>query len=270
MFTYFLAIIVLVCVAIAGVKLRRRRIRQRLLNSTLQAQDWAIVQEMVPMVGQLPDALQKRIQGKINLFLDQIDIYGRSGVVVDRRVELSIAAQACLLIVNSEAWYSTLRTILLYPSAFRSRQKNHDGFVVTEESQVRLGESWQHGPVVLSWPHAEQGGLNGLDGHNLVLHEFAHQLDALSGQTNAIPILAAGQRYEDWEKAIMAGYDAHVENVNHNRKTVLSDYAATNYVEFLAVSVEVFFEKPQRLLDEYPDVYEQISHLLGLNPLEWA
>lgn len=191
-------------------------------------------------------------------------------MVVDRRTELSIAAQACLLIVNTDAWYSTLRTILLYPSAFTSRQKNHDGFVVTEESQARLGESWQHGPVVLSWPHAAQGGLNGLDGQNLVLHEFAHQLDALSGQTNAVPILAHEQRFEDWEKAIMAAYETHVANVSHNKKTVLSDYAATNYVEFLAVSIEVFFEKPARLKGEYPDVYEQLSILLNLNPLEWA
>ena len=270
MMTYIPILILLGGLVFGAHRMAKRRHRQRLLSTPLSAGDLAIVHEMVPIVRQLPPELEARLQGKINLFLDQIDFYGRGGVVVDREVELSIAAQACLLVVNSDAWYDTLRTILLYPGAFRARQTSHDGLVVTEQDQTRLGESWQHGPVVLSWPHAEQGGRNDEDGHNLVLHEFAHQLDALSGHTDAVPILKKGQRFEDWEQAIMAGFDAHVQNVERGRGTVLSEYAATSYVEFLAVSIEVFFEKPEKFQEEYPDVYAQISVLLGLDPLAWT
>ncbi|AKS46426.1 hypothetical protein SAMN05444287_1542 [Octadecabacter temperatus] len=247
----------------------KRQRRQKLLASRLSEQDWAAVVDWVPMVKKLPPELQERLQGKMNLFLSQVRIYGKNGVVVNREVELSLSAQACLLIVNSDAWYKTLHTVLLYPGAFQSKQQRQDGYLVTERKEVRLGESWRHGPVVLSWPHAEKGGVNDEDGHNLILHEFAHQLDALSGETNAVPILAKGQRHQDWEAAILRGYEAHVANVNGNRKTVLDAYAATNYVEFLAVSIEVFFEKPEQFHEEYPEVYEQISILLNLDPLGW-
>jgi Mlc titration factor MtfA (ptsG expression regulator) len=270
MLTFFLVAVFLCVLGYVWRQWAKQAHRARLLASTLVADDLEVVFEMVPMLRQMPPDLLIRLQGKMTLFLDQVDIYGRGGVVVDRHAELSIAAQACLLIVNSDVWYETLRTILLYPGAFKSRQQSRDGFVVTDQDQARLGESWQHGPVVLSWPHAEQGGLNNVDGQNLEIHEFAHQLDALSGQTNAVPIQRDGQRFDDWEAAFMAGYDTHVANVARGRKTVLSDYAATNYVEFLAVSFEVFFEKPEKFQHEYPDVYQQISVLLGLDPLNWA
>ncbi|SMX31997.1 zinc-dependent peptidase [Octadecabacter ascidiaceicola] len=263
----------LLLVPIFGVIYRawsKRRRRMQLLVSKLSAQDWATVIDWVPLVAKLPPELQGRLQGKMNLFLSQVRIYGKNGVVVDREVELSLSAQACLLIVNSDVWYNTLHTVLLYPGAFHSKQQRQDGYLVTETKEVRLGESWRHGPVVLSWPHAEQGGVNDEDGHNLILHEFAHQLDALSGDTNGVPILAKGQSHQDWEAAIMRGYEAHVANVGRNRKTVLDSYAATNYVEFLAVSIEVFFEKPEKFHEEYPEVYKQISILLNLDPLAWG
>lgn len=225
---------------------------------------------MVPIVTRLPEHLQVRLQGKALLFLDQIDIYGRNGLIVTRDMELSLAVQGCLLIVNSTQWYASLRTILLYPGAFQSIQSRRDGYLVTQTKQVRLGESWHRGPVVLSWAHSESGGQDPHDGHNLVLHEFAHQLDTLSGSTDGVPVLMKGQSYADWEAAIVGGFDRHVENVNCGRKTVLAPYAATKYVEFFAVSVEVFFERPQELKDEYPDLYRQISLLLGLDPLEWS
>ena len=248
----------------------KRQKRRQLLSSVLAPEDWAIVTAMVPLVRNLPHPLKIRLQGKMNLFLDQVQIYGKNGLVVDRGMELSLAAQACLLVVNSDAWYKTLKTVLLYPGAFRSPQQTHAEFIVTEHNYVNLGESWHRGPVVLSWPHAEQGGKNQFDGQNLVLHEFAHQLDSLSGSTDGVPVLMAGQSYQDWEAAIITGYDNHVANVERNRKTVLDPYAATNYVEFLAVSMEVFFEKPKKFKKEYPDVYKQISILLSLDPLDWA
>lgn len=261
-------------VLIAGYFVVRRvahhKQRARLVQTPMTDHDWALALETVPLAANMPAQLQRQLQGKVNLFLDQVDIYGQGGLEIDRRMEVSVATQACLLVVNTDAWYDTLRTILLYPGAFRSRQTTHDGYLVTEQDRVALGESWHRGPVVLSWPHAEQGGLNEEDGHNVVLHEFAHQLDALSGDTNAVPILAAGQDFKTWEAAIMDGFDRHLDNVERGRKTVLDAYGATNYVEFLAVSIEVFFEKPAKYQAEYPDVYRQISILLNLDPLDWG
>ena len=105
------------------------------------------------------------------------------------------------MVVNTDTWYKHLRTILIYPGAFKSLQKSHDGYVVTDAEQVRLGESWAYGPVVLSWPHSEQGAVNEVDGHNVVFHEFAHQIDQLSGSADGAPLLSKGQSFETYERS---------------------------------------------------------------------
>jgi Mlc titration factor MtfA (ptsG expression regulator) len=99
--------------------------------------------------------LRGKLEGKINLFLHQIEFVGCGGLEVTEEMRLSIAAQACMLIVNKEMWYKNLRTVLVYPGAFKSRVMNHSGYVVTEREVVRVGESWARGPVILSWAHAE-------------------------------------------------------------------------------------------------------------------
>lgn len=248
---------------------RRRAKRLALLQSPLSEEQWAIILDHVPLIKQLPPALSAQFAGKVNLFCDQVDFLGGGGLEITEKMELSIAAQACLLIVNSDAWYKTLRTVIIYPSAFKSKQASHEGYVVHERREVRLGESWTHGPVILSWAHAKQGAANAIDGQNVVLHEFAHQLDGLSGTTNAVPILRKGQRFAVWEKVILQAYDAHVKDVERGRKTVMDAYGAQNHEEFFAVAIEVFFEKPEKFQNDMPQVYAQLSELLGIDPISW-
>lgn len=267
-------IFVLVAVLVAvGVVVFRRQLRkqhrQALLETPLSADEWAIVLEQVPIVGRLPEPLKTQLQGKMNLFLEQVDFYGCDGLDVTEEMQLSIAAQACLLVVNSPDWYRNLTTILIYPNAFKSVNVEHDGYVVTERETVRSGESWSRGPVILSWAHTLQGAANDRDGHNVVLHEFAHQLDDLSGHTDGAPVMAEGQSFAAWERDFVAAYKRHVQKVQHGRKTVLDAYGAQNHEEFFAVSVEAFFEKPEQLSGDEPEVFAQISKLLRLDPRTW-
>jgi len=155
--------------------------RARLLGASLTNAQRAIIAGEVPLVRKLPADLRRRHEGKINLFLAQINFIGCDGLEVTDRMRLSIAAQACLLIANSDAWYDHLSTVLIYPGAFKSKEVTSDGYVVSEQEVVRIGESWLRGPVVLSWRHTEEGTSDDADGRNVVLHEFAHQLDDLSG-----------------------------------------------------------------------------------------
>jgi len=249
--------------------LQKRSRHRRFLAMPLSQDDWAIIHDQVPLLKRLPADLNDRFAGKVNLFLDQVDFYGGQDLEVTKEMELSIAAQACLLIANSDAWYDTLRTVIVYPSAFKSRNASYDGAILREGTDVRLGESWARGPVVLSWTHAQQGGINEFDGQNVVLHEFAHQLDGLSGATNAVPLLRKGQSFAEWERVFLGAYDIHVGNVERGRKTVMDAYGAENHQEFFAVAIEVFFEKPEKLQDEFPDVYTQLSKLLSLDPVNW-
>lgn len=222
------------------------------------------------MVRRLPTPLRAKLEGKINLFLDQVTFRGHQGLEITEAIRLSIAAQACLLVVNSPVWYHTLRNVLVYPAAFETHRNSHDGYIVHEKKHITLGESWARGPVILSWAHALHGGLQEEDGHNVVIHEFAHQLDGLSGYTNGIPMLRKGQAYSDWEKAMLDAFNSHVERVANGYATVIDPYGATGHEEFFAEAIVTFFEKPRSLQREEPQLYLQLSELLSLDPAEWA
>jgi len=248
---------------------RRRRFRHLLTQPLTEAQRDIVARE-VPLIHSLPQDLQIRLDGKMNAFLDQITFIGCDDLEVTEDMELSIAAQASLLIVNTDQWYRYLRTVLIYPGAFKSVNKNYDGYVVTEEETVRLGESWSKGPVILSWADSQQGALNTEDGRNVVLHEFAHQLDDLSGQTDGIPVLRRGHRFADWKRVIVTAFYRHERRLEKGRKTVLDAYGAEGPEEFFAVAIEAFFEKPSALRDDEPELYEQLSMLLKLDPVRWS
>lgn len=270
--TAIVTLLLIVAGALAfGVRVwSRRRARKALLSSPLTDRQRAIVASQVPLSRRLPSELHGKLEGKINAFLDQVEFLGCNGLEVTEEMRLSIAAQACMLIANSNTWYDHLHTILIYPSAFKSRQKQHNGYVVTERETVRTGESWSRGPVVLSWAHTRQGALNDRDGHNVVFHEFAHQIDDLSGHTDGVPILDRHQSFAAWARAFTTAYDSHVQHVHAGRKTVLDAYGAEGPEEFFAVAVEAFFEKPAALKRSEPAIYEQLALLFRLEPTTWG
>ncbi len=248
----------------------RRQKREQLLATPLTSEQRDVVARLVPLADRLPQPLRLKLEGKINLFLHQITFRGQNGIEVSEEMRLSIAAQACLLIVNSPVWYDTLRNVLIYPSAFLTHRDSHDGYVVHENRHATLGESWARGPVILSWDHALHGGLNSEDGHNVVIHEFAHQLDSLNGHSNGIPILRKGQAYAGWEKAMLDAYQYHVERVERGGRTLIDPYGATNHEEFFAEAIVTFFERPRALRSEEPALYAQLVELLALDPAQWS
>lgn len=247
----------------------KERVRRKLLSTLLSDRQRSIIADHVPLVRRLPSGLSGRLEGKINVFLSQVEFIGCNGLEVTDEMRLSIAAQACLLVVNSEVWYNHLRTILIYPSAFKSRRTERDGYVVTERESVRTGESWSRGPVVLSWRHAEAGAANDRDGHNVVLHEFAHQIDDLSREAGGATLLGQGQTFAEWARVFSQAFDRHVQHVGQGHRTLFDPYGASAPQEFFAVAVEVFFERPADMKREDPEVYRQLSELFRLDPASW-
>jgi len=267
--TVFLILLLVAAGAFGFRYWSRQQIRTSLLAAALSDHQRAIVAEQVPLTRRLPSELRGKLEGKINAFLSQVEFIGCNGLEVNEEMQLSIAAQACLLIVNSDTWYEHLHTILIYPGAFKSRQTEHKGYVVTERETVRTGESWSRGPVVLSWAHTKQGAINEKDGHNVVFHEFAHQIDDLSGRANGIPILDKSQSFADWGHVFVEAYESHVQHVHAGRNTVFDAYGAEGPEEFFAVAVEVFFERPVALKRKEPAVYKQLAMLFRLEPSTW-
>ena len=223
---------------------QRRRMRAFLLDTILSEQERAIVARAVPLTRKLPDDLRLRFEGKMALFLHQVDFIGCNGLEVTQEMELSIAAQACLLVTGSDMWYDTLTTVMIYPSAFKSKRQTYDGVVMHEEEVVRLGESWTRGPVILSWHHSAMGAADADDGQNVVFHEFAHQIDDMSGHTDGAPLMAKGQDFGEWSRVFIDAFERHTANTERRKRTVLDPYGATAPEELFAVAVEVFFEKP--------------------------
>ena len=270
MTTFSIFLVLVIVIGMIGQRYWSRRQRLRGLFSTPLPQDArAIIAAQVPLTRKLPPDIRARFEGKVNAFLDQVDFIGCNGLEVSEEMRLSIAAQACLLIANTDTWYRHLTTILIYPGAFKSRQARQHGFVVTEREIIRTGESWSRGPVVLSWAHTQHGALDDTDGHNVVLHEFAHQIDDLSGNTDGVPNLDPAQSYAAWERAFLPAYKAHVRKVSGGERTVLDPYGAEGHEEFFAVAVEAFFETPAALKQGEPEIYEQLSMLFRLDPVTW-
>ncbi len=264
----FIVAVIALCVWAVRALMKRRRERA-LLAAPLTPEQRSVVAACAPVYARLPLELQRALEGKINVFLSQIDFHGHEGLKITEEMRLTIAAQACLLVVNKEAWYKHLRTILVYPGAFKSQQVESDGYVETVRETVRTGESWARGPVILSWAHAKHGAFIDDDGHNVVLHEFAHQLDDLSGDTDGAPVLDQNHDGAAWTHAFREAYARLVAQVESGRETFLDPYGATAPAEFFAVAVEYFFEKPQALAREEPALYEQLSGYFKLDPASW-
>lgn len=258
------------CGAVGTWMFARYRQRQKHLATPLSDHQSAIVAQQVPLVQKLPVDVRNQLDGKITLFLHQVEFIGCNGLDVTEDMRLSIAAQACLLIANTKMWYKNLRTVLIYPSAFKSRHAVSDGYIVTERERIRIGESWTYGPVVLSWAHTTKGALIEDDGHNVVLHEFAHQLDGLSGFTDGAPVLKKGHSIVGWEQVFTQALKQHIKAVAAGQKTVLDAYGATAPEEFFAVAVESFFERPQSLKQHEPEVYGHLSTFFALDPAAWT
>ena len=236
-----------------------------------------IIERNVPHVARLGPQAQEELRGHVQVFLAEKTFEGCGGLEITNEMRVTIAAQACLLQLGREAtYYPTLQTILVYPHPYVAAREQRDGFLVHESDQVRLGESWHRGPVVLAWDDVLHGARDPRDGRNVVLHEFAHQLDQEIGGSDGLPKLPMRSMHAPWARALGEEYRELVEAVGRDRKTLLGAYASTSPAEFFAVATEVFFEKPVQLRRKHPELYEQLAlfyrqdpaGLVGSAPLE--
>jgi len=157
-------------------------------------------------------------------------------------------------------------SILVYPSAYRAPIKTTLAGVVTEADQARLGESWIRGIVVLSWDHVRSGAGQPADGQNVVLHEFAHQLDGEDGSMDGAPDLGARTRYTAWAHILGAEFGELSRRVHDGCSTDIDAYGATNPAEFFAVVTEMFFEKPQAMKTRHAALYRELSAFYKQDP----
>ncbi|MCW5889762.1 MAG: zinc-dependent peptidase [bacterium] len=249
---------------------RRRRAR---LRATPVPDAWReIIARNVAIHRRLSAEDQRELLGHVQVFLAEKRFEGCGGLELSDEIRVTIAAQACVLLLHRETdYYPECSSILVYPHAYVAPvlELGPDG-IVHEGASARLGESWVRGVVVLSWDDVLAGAADVHDGHNVVLHEFAHQLDQEDGAGDGAPPLPRRSMYVAWARVLSAEYDALRADAAAGRVSVLDHYGATNPAEFFAVASECFFEKSRQLRAKHPELYEELRVFYAQDPAAFA
>jgi Mlc titration factor MtfA (ptsG expression regulator) len=244
---------------------RRRNLRARPIPSAWRS----TLTRNLPIFRRLPLADQAELLRHIQVFLAEKQFEGCGGLKLTDEIRLTIAAQACLLLLHRETdYYPQLSTILVYPSTYLAHEERHlEGPIWEEGGEYRLGHTMHRlGAIVLAWDAANRGALHPSDGQNVVLHEFAHQLDFEDYSTDGAPALATRAEYLAWARVMSSEYEALRAADEAGTPTVLDTYGATNPAEFFAVVTEAFFERPHALRTRHPELYAELGKFFCQDP----
>jgi MtfA peptidase len=264
------AILVVAAAVLAGLLLPpwvRRRRRRRAYELSLPASMREAMARNVPITQTLPADLARRLEGLVISFLREKQFVGCNGLDLTDEIRVTIASQACLLLLGRPgSLYDELQSVLVYPAAFwvEDEVQDDDG-LVTRRRRELSGEAWDAHRVILSWEDIVETAEHPAEGYNVVLHEFAHHLDA-EGRG-----LARRERSPDaWDEAMVAQYDALCDTVERGEPTFLDPYAAEDQSEFFAVVTEEFIECGAELRDAYPELYALMREFYDLDPARWS
>lgn len=248
-----------------GLKTRRRnRIRSQPFPDS-----WlTILQRNVPYYGLLTPEDRQRLLGDIQVFIAEKNFEGCGGLEMTDEIKVTLAAYACILLLHlKHDYYPRLQSILVYPDAYPvPGVQTAVGNILLEGVEMRAGESWRTGAVVVSWNHSLSRPADPGGGRNVILHEFAHQLDQEDGPADGVPVLPSTSMYGAWARILGREYEALSQAAAANRPTLLDKYGATNPAEFFAVVTEYFFEQPQQLRERHPELYEELKLYYGQDP----
>jgi len=250
----------------------KQRHRQKLMCEQLPQEYIEVLEKNVALYSILPEKLQKELQGRIAIFLDEKDFEGCGGLEITTRVKVTIAAFACMLLLNKEFdYYPSLNSILVYPDAYvaENSRSSLGGVAVVQKESARLGESWTHGNLVLSWQQIENEACDIHRHQNVILHEFAHQLDQLDGCADGVPPLPNKGIYPEWRNVMTKEYNQLCEEAQHAVRDVIDWYGATNPAEFFAVTTESFFCNPIALQKAHEKLYNLFIEFYQLDPGTW-
>ena len=211
----------------------------------------------------LDPAARRELLARVSAFIGATSWESCGGLELTEEVQVTIAAQACLLTLGrADDLYTDVDTILVYPSTL-VRPPRPLGLFEQPRAPVGhgmtvIGEAMLRGPVVLAWDAVLAGG-RGLMPGNVVLHEFAHKLDMATGQIDGTPPLDGRAARARWAEVCTRVYAEHRARVEAGWPTGMDAYGATNEAEFFAVATETYFTRPLALAWEHPALYQLLS-----------
>ena len=250
---------------------RKKSSRERLFKREFPAEWEKLLNDNVALYRRLPRDLKDQLHGHINIFLSEKTFEGCSGQAIDDEIKLTIASQACILLLNRKTdYYPGLISILVYPDAYFVNKDYHMGGQILKGSSVNLGESWENGAVVLSWTQIRNESPDERSEDSLVIHEFAHQLDAEDGFLNGLPELGRNSSYRKWAGILKKEYEELRMEAINGEDDVIDEYGAENPAEFFAVASESFFLKSCEIRNMHPELYEELRKFYDLDPAKWV
>ncbi|NPA12255.1 MAG: zinc-dependent peptidase [Epsilonproteobacteria bacterium] len=209
---------------------------------------------------------QKQIlEYKINRFIAEKEFIG-IGLEVTDEMKVTVAFFACIETIGYEEFcYPSLKYIYIYPHPIVLKDVQQ-GYIKIQEliaSGEAIGES-----VIIAWDEVKR------DFHinrNVIIHEFAHELDYEDGMVDGMPPLERTM-HDEWAKIIFSEYE-NLKNYSLKAKKplklkLIDKYALTNRAEFFAVLSEYFFSKPDVLKKHFPQIYEEFKKFYKLDTVK--
>ena len=230
---------------------------------------WLETTRQLPLINSLSASEKAHLRVLSTLLIHEKTFSGAQGLSITPRIKVIVATQACLPILKLGLQsYHGWNEIILYPATFVVNRKTEDESGLINSTQNALsGEAWERGPVILSWQDVERDSFQLRPGNNVVIHEFSHKLDMLNGRANGMPPLHPNMPIEAWTESLSNAYQKMKDRVM-SQQSVINAYAATDPAEFFAVFCEYFFTAPDVLLQNYPDVFDQLRQYFKQNPLQ--
>ena len=247
----------------------RKRIKARPFPN-----EWLrIIKNNVAFFSRLSADDQAELLDHIQIFLAEKNFEGCARHEITDEVRVTIAAQACLLLLHRRTdYFPRLLTILVYPSIYSAHEERPITAEIWEEGKsYRAGETARTmGSTVLAWDAVKSGAADPSDAKNVVLHEFAHQLDYENLAADGAPALATREQQASWQNVMRTEFASLRAADDTGIPTLLDTYGATNPTEFFAVSVEAFFERPAALRSAHPGLYAEFSRYFNQSPIEYS
>ena len=248
----------------------RKRRRQRLVGERFP-KAWGAILATLPIYALLPRADQDELRRYVQVLIGEKRFEGCGGLEITDDIRVTITAHAAVLLLHRTTdYYPQLESILVYPEAYRAPGERHVGdYVVEEGDELREGESWYRGSMVLSWADVKQDASDAGSGRNVVFHEFAHQIDDESGNADGTPVLGNRALWRRWVKVCEREFGALAEADDRGRHTLIDPYGAENPSEFFAVVTECFFGRPGTLRARHLELYDVFSEFYEQDPANW-
>jgi MtfA peptidase len=251
----------------------KARLRRSLRKRSFPQEWLKLIQHHVAFFPKLSLEDRNELLGHVQVFLAEKRFEGCGGLAINDEIRVTIAAQACLLLLHRTTdYFPGLQTILVYPTTYMVEESRQVGEHVWEEgTQTRLGETGRRmGSLVLAWGAVKHGAADPSDGKNVVLHEFAHQLDFENWASDGVPGLATREQQLAWSEVMRSEFELLRAADESGIPTLLNTYGATDPAEFFAVSVEAFFEQPRALRARHPNLYAELQKYFQQDPTEYS